>query len=92
LSTLPSGCIDVFLLFGYIHFIIAFLRRDFLTTGCGRLLAISVTRECEKLSRQGPLYDLAIRYDLSSNLFLDAPSGIGHIGDVLFPWISRRVA
>jgi hypothetical protein len=92
LFTPPSGYIAVFLLFGYIHFIIAFLRRDILTTGCGQLLAVAVTRECENLSLQELLFDLAIRYDLSNNLFLDAPSGIGYIGDVLFPWFSRRVA
>lgn len=36
--TLPSGYIAVFLLFGYIHFIIAFLRRDIKTTSCGAAL------------------------------------------------------
>jgi hypothetical protein len=34
----------------------------------------------------------AIRYNLSNNLFLDEPSGIGYIGDVLLFWISRRAA
>jgi hypothetical protein len=31
----------------------------------------------------------AIRYNLSNYLFLDEPSGIGYIGDVLLFWISR---